>query len=466
MHQITESYENPEIITEQKVSELKGIALRMLNSMPSSSDLTDKQKETLAKDAVIFALSKNQESLNIEETKNLITARISKTLYGINYRAENNHDSLKKGPSHKEQMKRHSKLLNAIKKVKENPSLRQQILLKIQDFLQQKNGDNGTQNEHLSPTQTEDIVTNFIHFVFTNKTLFSGRHSLAVLQNYYTGREPDKDTLEQALAIFSSNFQQLFDVFLESPDIKAKLITKTEAEKLIPESDDEKELMKWNYVLLQHGNINARNQVLLSLQRFIYHFITQFLNKNGLTRKFIKEDLYQAVSEKLMEKLCLYDVKQGSPLTYLNYFLKHVSYRILFSMALIPQPAWVHYQRYIQQKYLQEESGIRPVQLTYIDKMIGEDHDIPLIDFIPGMQTEETPESEAITKDINNKVSRALKCLSEREKEIILLRSQGVKLQIIADKYGLSRQRVEQLEKKIIRNKLHHVYARFQEVMD
>lgn len=68
------------------------------------------------------------------------------------------------------------------------------------------------------------------------------------------------------------------------------------------------------------------------------------------------------------------------------------------------------------------------------------------------LKSDSNPEAESSEKEIPEKILRTIKKvgLTERDKEIILLRAQGMTLQEIGDKVGLTRQGIQQIEKKFI----------------
>lgn len=94
-----------------------------------------------------------------------------------------------------------------------------------------------------------------------------------------------------------------------------------------------------------------------------------------------------------------------------------------------------------------------------IDVEIGEEGDSNLIDFI-STEPKENPEEIMLQKALHNEIIQVLDSLSEREKQIIILRfglydGKQRTLETIGKEFGVTRERIRQIEAKALR-KLRH----------
>ncbi len=89
-----------------------------------------------------------------------------------------------------------------------------------------------------------------------------------------------------------------------------------------------------------------------------------------------------------------------------------------------------------------------------LDKPIGEDGESTIGDLLPDPRSEEVVD-EALTNAIREQIRRSLDQLTERERGVLMLRfglggEQPRTLAEIADHYGISRERVRQIEKEAL----------------
>lgn len=452
-----DSSENLGNSEKHEAGELKEIALDILGQIPEASILTAKKKEALATDAVIFLNTQHDDISNVATTEKIIRARIAKTLQPYLYNPENpENDALRKGPSNKEQLKRHEMLAEALMKIKNDPALQKKIIEETIKTLKGEAAKNTDTDHGLTKIQLQDVIVNFLHHAFNNKILFTNKHALAVLKKLYLNDESDQAEYDKAKEIFLNHIQYLLSLFLSLPNIKEKYNTTKDAEKFVPKTEQQKELIKWDYLLLQHGNLNSRNKVILSLRHLIKKCVNGIFRKNGLLPRYLYEDVCQTVEEKLTEKLCMYDVKQSSPPSFFQIAIRRLAYRELNSMELVRQPYNVHYQRYVSQRYPEhQQEYIKPVHLVYADQPLDEDreHPLSLAEMLPQMQITETPEDIALRNDLHNEFINLIESLSPREKEIITDRTHGVTLETAGKKHGLSKQRINQIMFEILNKK-------------
>lgn len=116
-------------------------------------------------------------------------------------------------------------------------------------------------------------------------------------------------------------------------------------------------------------------------------------------------------------------------------------------------------------KILMENTGFKPEQIENIQKVarnilnmsslnikVGDGEDTELISFLEADETNNP--LDLVTKSImNEKIEEALESLTEREREVIILRfglldNSPKTLEEIGDIYGLTRERIRQIEKK------------------
>jgi RNA polymerase primary sigma factor len=89
-----------------------------------------------------------------------------------------------------------------------------------------------------------------------------------------------------------------------------------------------------------------------------------------------------------------------------------------------------------------------------LDKPIGEDGESTIGDLLPDPQSDEVVD-QAVTSAIRDQIRRSLEHLTERERGVLILRfglggQQPQTLAEIAEHYGISRERVRQIEKEAL----------------
>ncbi len=89
-----------------------------------------------------------------------------------------------------------------------------------------------------------------------------------------------------------------------------------------------------------------------------------------------------------------------------------------------------------------------------LDKPIGEDGESTIGDLLPDPASDQVVE-EAVSSAIRDQIRRSLECLTDREKGVVVLRfglggQQPQTLAEIAEHYGISRERVRQIEKEAL----------------
>ena len=97
--------------------------------------------------------------------------------------------------------------------------------------------------------------------------------------------------------------------------------------------------------------------------------------------------------------------------------------------------------------------------IASLDKPVGEDGDTTMGELVPDEEAE-SPESVATYKLAQNDITNALSSLSERERGVLMMRfglldGETRTLEEIGDHYGVTRERIRQIEKKTL-TKLRH----------
>ena len=90
-----------------------------------------------------------------------------------------------------------------------------------------------------------------------------------------------------------------------------------------------------------------------------------------------------------------------------------------------------------------------------LDTKVGEDEDASIVDFVEDTRVSSNPEDSAIYENLKEIIDKSLNDFSEKEKDIIVNRfglggRAKMTLEELGDKYGITRERVRQLESKVI----------------
>jgi len=173
------------------------------------------------------------------------------------------------------------------------------------------------------------------------------------------------------------------------------------------------------------GDINARNRVLMN----VYNLIKGMVNKQFFDKENDREDAVQYVMTVLCEKFYKFDAsRKHRYITYANFWVRQAMQQYRLKRKLIPfrdkskkivsmEPANQEEEHYFQEFIC--TSDFSPVS------QIEDDEDLAELD-------------------------RVLTMLSPKHRDILIRRSQGEKLQVIADSLGLSRERIRQIEKAAV----------------
>lgn len=90
-----------------------------------------------------------------------------------------------------------------------------------------------------------------------------------------------------------------------------------------------------------------------------------------------------------------------------------------------------------------------------LDTKVGEDEDASIVDFVEDTRVSSNPEDSAIYENLKEIIDKSLNDFTEKEKDIIINRfglggRAKMTLEELGDKYGITRERVRQLESKVI----------------
>ncbi len=100
-----------------------------------------------------------------------------------------------------------------------------------------------------------------------------------------------------------------------------------------------------------------------------------------------------------------------------------------------------------------------------LDTKIGEDEDASVVDFVEDNRVSANPESSTIYEDLKDVIDRSLSGFSEKEKDIIVNRfglrgRPKMTLEELGERYNITRERVRQLESKVIMKLKNSSYAK------
>ena len=235
--------------------------------------------------------------------------------------------------------------------------------------------------------------------------------------------------------------------------------------------EEEIELAK----LVKAGDQAARDKLITHNLRLCYHVSKRYKNQGV---DFM--DLYSSAVNGLIRAIDKYDYTQSMFSTYAVYWCKtEIERAIRENKSIITLPYQVNNLRYkvkqFQDKYLQEHNEMpnletiskelditmeRLVQIlratdviASLDAPIGSDNEGVLTDLIVDDNIDIDDALER--KELSNILREGLETLTEEERTIIILRfgfEDGTQwsLQAIGDYLGLSKQRVNQKEEKIL----------------
>lgn len=169
------------------------------------------------------------------------------------------------------------------------------------------------------------------------------------------------------------------------------------------------------------GDVKARNSVIMNMYSLVRHTV----GKHFSTTDSEREDAVQFVVTVLCEKFHKFDSSRGVRyMTYANHWVRYALQQFRIKRQLIPAPN-------------------KPVFVASIETTDPEDNHY----FQDYLCAHESSPTEALEwADDLAELNRVLNRLRHKDREIVLRRSHGEKLQAIANSLGITRERVRQIE--------------------
>lgn len=246
--------------------------------------------------------------------------------------------------------------------------------------------------------------------------------------------------------------------------------------------------------LIKQGNRQAEQDLCIKNQRLVGKYVTAY--KKRYANRLEDEDLEQVGFMGLIKAAKGFDTRQGTAFsTYAVFWIKqaiareimdhgyairipvHMMERIAKVTSLNNHPEFVALpiQEKIRKIALElgyTEEMVREcfvlkqnyLGYTSLDAPIGEDDDAALGDMIP-YDEEATVEEYVFGKELRKEMEKVLKMLSKRESDILRLRfgwddGETRTLEEVGAVYGVTRERIRQIESKALRKLRHPTYAK------
>jgi len=241
-------------------------------------------------------------------------------------------------------------------------------------------------------------------------------------------------------------------------------------------------------VMAQNGDKNATTAMIIKNERFVYKQIKSVKYYLNTSSVYDEDDMMQAGYMGLLKGIEHFDAERGNKfLTYAGYWiiqymmrdLLNNGYTIRIPIHFLEKMAQINK---IQSKYQSNDLTIDELtkklnaetnhnynvnevehaivirnqvyNLSYLDTFIGEEEDSRLGDYIP----DDTANVEDIVekKILNETINEILNEFTEKEKNVIVLRfglnnEEEKTLEQIGDKYGVTRERIRQIELKVLK---------------
>lgn len=442
----------------------------------------------------------------------------------------------RKGLTSEEQLLRNQQLIHAIEVTKKSSSVRRFILKLTEDALAshyppEDFNSKPLKKAGLSTRQINDLTTNFIFWTLKHDSRFNDFHRLIAYLYIFHGLDEttvhekikqfeEKDKCKYALnpetvnqfykkiiQIFDNESDVLLNRFLSEaslkdmdnssvipnhdeyikkityfskkgrvkPGTRPEILHGVEVRNInIPEAELEKTLDDIDIMLLQRGNISARNRALVRILRLIGYLVHSgfgqyMIGKYGAPEDF--RDMKQEMAEKCLEKLAMIDPKKGRISTPLTIWLKALIRRYVYDLETVRNPSIVHdlaiYMKKhpnIPDKVLSNKYRISLVTIQKIRQESQQTYlslDAPVnpnnsketaFSEILNLDSSEDIEDLILRKQMNEVACRVLALLPPRDREILKLRREGVTLEDVSEEMGVSRERIRQIQEKALSN--------------
>jgi len=477
----------------------------------------------------------HKEHIEIKKTIRLKLAELLHEKYLIDVETSEIDES-RKGPTSEEQLLRNQQLEQAIEVTKKDSSARKATLDLMEgvlalhyppEYLNQK----PIKKANLSIRQINDLITNFIFWTLEHNPRFNDFHRLIAYLYIFHGLDKttvydkvkqfeERDKREYGLTpetidlsyheirqVFTNESDALLNRFLSEASLKdadnkslmsnhdeyiQKITYFSETAKIspsglrpaalhraeirnidIPKTELGKTLDEIDIILLQRGNVSARNRMLLRILRLIGYLVHTGYGQYMVTRYGVPEDFRdtaQAMAEKCLEKLAMVDPQKGRISTHMNNWLKGLIQRYVYELEIVRNPAHIHAlaacikkhpdipDEALARKFYISLFTIQKVREEYGRSNISLDapvnpHNHKKTEFgeLLDLNSSKGVEGLILTKQTRQVMDRVFALLPPRDRFILERRfREGRTFREIGGKMDVARQRVEQVEKKIL----------------
>lgn len=248
----------------------------------------------------------------------------------------------------------------------------------------------------------------------------------------------------------------------------------------IPSTEYDKTFDEIDVVLLQHGNLTARNRTLVRIMRMIAQHAYGDCGRYWAKRAgSIDEssDIFQGVAEIVMSKLVKFEPPRGRITTYMTWWIEQATTRYVMDNVLVRDPVHVHEtasfirnhpemsnkeiadKRNASVKTIQliRRSGLACRKIVWSDESIRNDdgdEDSVKGDFIKELQTGGEMQYEALQRSqVRDLLEAMMARLPPRDAYILYERMLNERtLEDIGIELGITRERVRQIEAKVWAN--------------
>lgn len=192
-------------------------------------------------------------------------------------------------------------------------------------------------------------------------------------------------------------------------------------------------------VLAKQGDSAARNKLVEANSRFVISVAKKFQGR-GLPL----EDLISEGNIGLLTAVDKFEPEKG--FHFISYAVWWIRQSIMKAIADKSRMVRLPVNRL-------DEAEKYSVDVCSLDVPVNEGDDTTVGDFIESPAL--GPENEVLEKNLSESIDRILDGLSEREREIIMLRyglrnHEQLSLKEVGDIYGLTKERIRQIEKNVI----------------
>jgi len=322
------------------------------------------------------------------------------------------------------------------------------------------------------------------------ETFFDDDEELELIENELDEDELDDDDEDYDLSEIASNdtvglyLKEMARVPLltteEEVNLAVRLEAGRDAEKKLRKNPDSDRATEWMF-LIQDG-INAREHLIKANTRLVVSIAKKYMSRGV---PFL--DLIQEGNLGLMKAVEKFDYRRGFRFsTYATWWIRQTITRAIADQGrTIRVP--VHMSDRIRKLYriardLEQEKGEKPSieeiaevmdceprkvqwmlkvswQPLSLEHPVGEDDDSELGNFIEN-DLEPTPSDSAHSKLLKEKINELLNTLTPREARILRLRfglqnGRSYTLEEVGQKFGLTRERIRQIEGRALRRLRH-----------